>query len=216
MVWDKTYNSEKKVWGEKPSELAIYACNYLKQSRQFQANPDIFILDIGCGYGRDALFLAGEVPCHILGVDNSKKAIAMAQESLPRELEKRIEFLCFDFSRVVDKYDVILCSNLYPILKPEERAELREVLKRCLQTDGVVFLSVFSVRDPQHQNKGIPVEDEANSFIDEKYVHLCTRQELEQDFDFLNISALFERDFVERRSTVDHHHIMWMLMGRLK
>jgi cyclopropane fatty-acyl-phospholipid synthase-like methyltransferase len=216
MVWDKTYSLEKKVWGEKPSELAVYACNYLKQSRQFQDNPDIFILDLGCGYGRDSLFLAGQVPCHILGVDSSRKAIEMAHEALPRELEKRIEFLCFDFTRVTDKYDVILCSNLYSIIKPGEREGLREVIKRCLQGSGVVFLSAFSVNDQQHNGKGIPVEDEIHSFIDEKYIHLCTREEMEQDFDFLNISALFERQFIERRSTRDHHHVMWILMGSLK
>jgi 2-polyprenyl-3-methyl-5-hydroxy-6-metoxy-1,4-benzoquinol methylase len=215
MVWDRTYSLEKKVWGENPSELAVYAYNFLKQSRQFQDNPDIFILDLGCGYGRDSIFLANEVPCHILGVDNSRKAIEMAQESLPKELEKRIEFLCYDFSRVADKYDVILCSNVYHILKPDERAALREIIKRCLQANGILFLSTISVQDPQHRGKGIPVENETNSFLDEKYIHLCTREELEQDFNFLNISALFERQFIERRSTQDHHHITWILMGKL-
>jgi cyclopropane fatty-acyl-phospholipid synthase-like methyltransferase len=216
MVWDRTYNQEQKVWGEKPSEAAIYACNFLKQSRQFHDNPDVFILDLGCGYGRDAIFLAQEVPCHILGVDNSTKAIEMARRSLPRELEKRIEFICYDFSRVVDKYDLILCSNLYQILKVEEREELTETIKRCLQTDSYLFLSTLSVNDPQHSGKGIPVENEPNSYIDEKYLHLCTRNELEQDFDFLNISALFEREFIERRSTNDHHHVSWILLGKLK
>jgi cyclopropane fatty-acyl-phospholipid synthase-like methyltransferase len=216
MVWDRTYNQEKKVWGDKPSELAVYACNFLKQSRQFQDNPDIFILDLGCGYGRDSIFLAQEVPCHILGVDNSKKAIEMARESLPKELEKRVEFLCYDFSQVADKYDVILCSNLYQILKPEEREGLKEIVKRCLQANGILFLSTLSVHDLQHYGKGLPVENEVNSFFDDKYIHLCTREELEQDFDFLNIHALFEREYIERRSTKDHHHVSWILMGKLK
>jgi cyclopropane fatty-acyl-phospholipid synthase-like methyltransferase len=216
MVWDKTYNLEKKVWGEKPSELAVYAFNFLKQSRQFQNNPDIFILDLGCGYGRDSIFLAKEVPCHILGVDNSMTAIEMAHESLPKELEKKIEFLCYDFSRVGDKYDVILCSNVYQILKPDQRTALREIIKRCLQAGGIVFLSTLSVHDTQHFGKGIPVEDETNSFIDGKYIHLCTREELEQDFDFLNISALFERQYIERRTTQDHQHTSWILLGQLK
>jgi cyclopropane fatty-acyl-phospholipid synthase-like methyltransferase len=215
MVWDKTYNTEKKVWGEKPSELAVYAVNFLKQSRQFRDNPDIFMLDLGCGYGRDSIFAAREVPCHILGVDNSRKAIAMAKEDLPRELEKKIEFLCYDFSRVADKYDVILCSNFYSILKPGERVGLREIIRHCLRANGLLFLSAFSVHDTQHQKNGLPVENESNSFFDEKYIHLFTREELEQDFGFLNISALFERQFTERRSTRDHHHIIWELMGAL-
>jgi cyclopropane fatty-acyl-phospholipid synthase-like methyltransferase len=215
MVWDKTYGAEKKVWGDTPSELAQYAGNFLKQSSQFRDNPDIFILDLGCGYGRDSIFLAKELPCHILGVDNSRQAIAMAKEALPRELEKKIEFLCYDVSLVADKYDVILCSNVYSILKPAERAGLRKIVSHCLRSNGLLFLSAFSVHDIQHKKTGIPVEDENYSFIDEKYIHLCSREELEQDFSFLDISALFERQFLERRSTRDHNHVIWLLMGRL-
>jgi SAM-dependent methyltransferase len=213
MDWNITYTTGKKVWGDRPSELAVYACNYLKESRRFQGSPDIFISDLGCGYGRDAIFLASNLPCHILGVDISEKAIEMARASLPKELGKKIEFLCYNFDQLKDKYDVILASNLYQVLKPDERFRFRETIKRCLKEDGVLFLSSLSVRDLQHSGKGVPVANEPNTFIDEKYIHLCTREELEEDFSFLNISALFEHEFIERRSTGDHQHVSWVLMG---
>jgi SAM-dependent methyltransferase len=214
--WNSVYNSDKKVWGDKPSELAVNAYNYLRESQGFRKRKDIFILDLGCGYGRDAIFLAQNLPCHILGLDNSQAAIDMARQSLKGALEKRIEFLCYDFSNVSDKYDVIFISNLYPLLNPDERIKLRETIKRCLKPDGIVFLSTFSVRDPQHYGKGTPIEGEDNSFFDVRYIHLCTRQELEKDFDFLTINALYEREFHEPRSTHDHDHITWIMMGRLK
>jgi len=216
LPWNSTYDNDKKVWGDKPSELAVVAYNYLKESQQFNCRKDIFILDLGCGYGRDAVFLAQHLPCHILGLDSSEAAIQMARHSLSSDLKKRIELLCFDFSQVSDKYDVVFISNLYQLLKPEERAKLRETLKRCLKEDGVCFLSTFSVRDPQHFGKGAPVEGEPNSFLDVRYLHLSTREELENDFNFLNISALYERQFHEPRSTRDHDHIAWILMGRIK
>jgi cyclopropane fatty-acyl-phospholipid synthase-like methyltransferase len=216
LPWDTLYNNDKKIWGDKPSELAIAAYNYLRESQGFRNRKDIFILDLGCGYARDAVFLANNLPCHILGLDNSETAIEMARRSLSIDLEKRIELLCYDFSKVGDKYDVIFVSNLYQLLGTEERARLRETVKRCLKPDGVFFLSTFSVRDPQHFGKGIPVDGETNSFIDARYLHLSTRQELEEDFNFLNISALYEREFHEPRSTRDHDHISWILMGRLK
>jgi cyclopropane fatty-acyl-phospholipid synthase-like methyltransferase len=216
LPWNTTYNSDKKVWGDKPSELAIMAYNYLRESQGFRSRKDIFVLDLGCGYGRDAVFLAEHLPCHILGLDNSESAIELARQSISADLEKRIELLNYDFSQVNDKYDVILVSNLYQLLKPKERASLRETVKRCLKSDGVFFLSTFSVRDPQHFGKGQPVEGEPNSFLDVRYLHLSTRQELESDFDFLSISALFEREFHEPRSTRDHDHIAWILMGKIK
>ena len=86
MVWNNTYSHEKRVWGDRPSEAALFTYNYLKQSRQFHDSKDIFVLDMGCGYGRDAVFLAHDLPCHVLGLDSSEKAIEMARESLPKEI----------------------------------------------------------------------------------------------------------------------------------
>ena len=216
LPWNSVYNSDKKVWGDKPSELAVVAYNYLRESQGFRNRKDIFILDLGCGYGRDAIFLAQNLPCHILGLDNSQAAIDIAKQSLKGDLEKEIELLCYDFSNVSDKYEVILASNLYMLLKPDERAKLRETVKRCLKPDGVFFLSTLSVRDPQHFGKGTPVAGETNSFIEDRYLHLSTRNELEQDFDFLTISALYERQFHEPRTTHDHDHVSWIMMGKLK
>jgi cyclopropane fatty-acyl-phospholipid synthase-like methyltransferase len=216
-TWNNTYSKDNKVWGDKPSELALFAGNYLKESEQFKASQDIFLLDLGCGYGRDAIFLAQYLlSCHILGLDNSEKAIEMARESIPKELEKRIELLCYDFSHVIDKYDVIVVSNLYHFLKPDERIKLRETIKRCLKKNGLLFLSTSSVRDPQHFGLGTPVENEPNTFQDERYIYFCTRQDMEKEFDFVNISALFERDFREERTTGAHHHISWILMGKMR
>ena len=216
LPWNHTYKSDKKVWGDKPSELAIVAYNYLSESQAFKNRKDIFILDLGCGYGRDAIFLAQNLPCQILALDDSEAAIEMARYSLKSGLEKKIELLCYDFAQVSDKYDVIFVSNLYQFLGPEERTKLRETVKRCLKIDGIFFLSTFSVRDPQHFGKGTPVAGESNSFVDVRYLHLSDREELDKDFDFLNIFALYEREFHEPRSTRDHDHISWILMGKLK
>jgi SAM-dependent methyltransferase len=225
MVWDKQYITSKKLWGEKPSEIAAFACSYLKESKRFQGQNDLFILDMGCGYGRDAVYLANHLPCHILGLDNSEQAIVLANEFISDILKKRIELLCFDFSIVRDKYDVIIASNLYHLLRPEERAKLRDTIKRCLKQNGLFFMNTLSVRDPQHSQGGTPVENEANSRIinNEAYIHLSSRKELEDDFGFLNISALFEREYDEHRSGEHshqgdhpHHHVSWFMMGSLK
>jgi SAM-dependent methyltransferase len=213
MPWDNTYRQDKKVWGDNPSELAIFAGTFLKESSRFKNCADIFILDLGCGYARDAIFLAENLPCHVLGLDSSAQAIELGREALTRELGKRIELLCYDFSHVTDKYDVIFVSNLYHLLNQTERAKLRETIQRCLKTDGMLFLSTFSTRDPQHFGKGTPVEGETNSFIDDKFHHFSTRADLEKEFDFIRIAALFEREFHEPRANGNHHHILWLLMG---
>jgi SAM-dependent methyltransferase len=213
--WNKTYTNEKKVWGDQPSPLAVYTCNILKENSTFKKAPDIFILDLGCGYGRDAVFLAQNLPCHVLGLDSSEKAIEMARESIPKTLSNRIELLCYDFTHVSDKYDVIFMANLYHVLGPVERDQLRSTIKRCLKNDGLLFLSTLSLKDPQHYGKGAAVENEKYAFIDEIYLHFSSRADLEKEFNFLNINALFERDYRERHATGEHHHVSWMMMGKL-
>jgi cyclopropane fatty-acyl-phospholipid synthase-like methyltransferase len=214
MMWNKTYSLEKRLWGDEPSELAQYALTFLKNSSQYETRK-LGILDLGCGYGRDALYLAQNLGCHILGLDNSEEAIRMATESVPANMKKQLEFLAYDFSHVIDKFDIIFTSNLYQLLNVGDRAGLRSTVVRCLDQGGSLFLSTLSVHDPQLFGQGTRVEGEENSFTAGKYHHFCTRQELEADFDFLKISALFEREYREAHSSGEiHTHISWILCGK--
>jgi cyclopropane fatty-acyl-phospholipid synthase-like methyltransferase len=216
MVWDKAYTQGKKLWGEGPSELALFVGAYLKNSSHNQR--ELHVLDIGCGYGRDAFYLAQNANAYVIAVDNSSVAIDMAKELCPKELDKKIELLCYNFNELVDKYDVIFAANLYPILNREERAQFRETIRRCLKIGGLFFLSTLSVKDKHYTGKGPSVADEENSYrLEGGFLHLSTREELESDFNFLNISALFEREHDESHAEGEtHHHISWILMGQMK
>jgi SAM-dependent methyltransferase len=213
MSWDEQYGQQGQVWGEGPGELALF----LVGNRQRLGLPEgpVDILDIGCGYGRDALYIAESIPCRIMGIDTSATAVAMAGELAGRKPGWNVEFRCCDFGDVAGSdYDVVFMSNLYHILRPDERRRLREAVRAVLRPGGLLLVCTLSVNDPEHEGKGEPVENEPNSFVDEKYVHLCTREELEADFDFIEIGELFEREYAEPRAGGEHHHISWILSGR--
>jgi len=185
----------------------------LKQARSSQ--QEIEILDLGCGYGRDSTYLALNINCHILGIDNSGEAIDMARKALSTNLEARVRFQCCDFSRMPDgKFDVIFASNVYHLLRMDEREAFKDTVKRRLKPGGLLFLSMLSPNDPEHYGKGKPVDNEANSYMDQRYLHFCTRDELEQDFGFLTIEKLSENEYYEPRSNGEvHHHIIWLFLG---
>jgi SAM-dependent methyltransferase len=212
---DQTIQQKPNGLENYPGQLALFAANFLKQSSRFKGSQDIFLLDLACGPGQDPIYLAQNLPCHILAVDNSASAVESAREILPKDLEKRVELLCYEFSQLNDRYDVIFVSNLYHRLGPEERSRLRETIRRCLKIGGILFLSALSIKDPQHFGKGQPVEGESNSFWSERYLHFSTREDLTREFDFIRISALFESAFVEVRAEGNHHHVDWILMGSL-
>jgi len=86
-----------------------------------------------------------------------------------------------------------------------------------LKPNGLLFLSTLSTRDPEHSEKGTPISGEINSFVDNVYLHLCERSELEEDFSFLKIEELYEHEYFEPRATGEtHHHISWILVSRNK
>jgi SAM-dependent methyltransferase len=213
--WDNDYQSYKHVWGDIPSELASFAVDYLQQALPHMKG--VSILDIGCGYGRDALYLSQHIDCKILGIDSSKEAIEMALHNLSGNTTGNIEFRCYSFTRLGlsgDKYDIVFMSNLYQLLKSPQRIELQEVVKGVLRPGGLLFLSTLSLNDPEHRGRGAPIAGEVNSYMDGKYLHFCTREELESDFSYLDIKKLIEHEYYEPRANGEtHHHISWLLAG---
>jgi len=213
MFWDKVYDKSGRVWGDKPSELALATAGYLQKQRL--SKQPLAVLDIGCGYGRDALYLANNFRCAILGVDVSEKAIEIATGAVPHEQKARVRFQKSDFAELDhEKYDVVFASHLYHLLKDDERKKLRRIIMRTLKPNGLLFLSTLSVKDPEHYGKGDPVPGEANSFHDKTYLHFCTKEELIGDFDFLYMKEIYEHEFYETRATGEtHHHVSWILAG---
>ena len=213
MTWDNTYRTNQRVWGDRPSALAAFACHYLQGIKS--SGRAIEILDLGCGYGRDATYLARNIDCRILAIDNSSEAIEMARKALAADLESCVRFQCCDFRQMPEgKFEIVFASNFYHLLKMEERQALRNTIKKRLKPGGMLFLSMLSPNDPEHFGKGKPVENEDNSFHDETFLHFCTREELERDFSFLSIKELSEHEYYEPRSNGEvHHHILWLLMG---
>jgi len=215
MSWDDTYKKDSKVWGEKPSELAKFASDRINKFE----HPELqTLLDVGCGYGRDSKFLHAETKIRVLGIDCSKSAIEMANASLATGAGNNIAFLLEDFNSASrGPFDVIFASNLYQVLMPTERVRFRESVRENLKPAGILFLGTMSTGDPEHFGKGQPIEGDPNSFKDEKYLHFSDRQELELDFEFLNIKEMLEREFYEPRSNgAVHHHKSWLMIAMNK
>lgn len=213
MFWDKVYSSNGQVWGDKPSELAVATVRYLQ--RQKLSDQPLAVLDIGCGYGRDAFYLASNLRCTVIGIDPSEKAIEIASKAVSEIQKEKVGFQKRNFAELDhDKYDIVFASHLYHLLKDDERKKLRRIVMRMLKPNGLLFLSTLSVKDPEHYGKGDPVPGEANSFQDKTYLHFCTKEELIGDFDFLYIKEMYEHEFHEPRATGEtHHHVSWILAG---
>lgn len=210
MSWDAEYSKNRQIWGERPSELALEAAKRLVRHK----GRPLRVLDLGCGYGRDTIYISKSLGFRILGIDISEKAIDLARENAINALAKQAEFKVTDFRHLHGLYDAVLVSNLYHLFDPLSRRDLVAHAVRLLVPSGTLFMNAISVHDKEHYGLGTPVSGEENTWIDGKYIHLTTKEELRRDFAALNIIEIYEHNYEEPHpGAKTHYHIAWVLVA---
>ena len=107
------------------------------------------VLDVGCGTGENALFLA-ERGSQVLGVDLAERAIAAARRKAA-ERGLAAEFRVWDALRIDQlgrRFDTAIDVGLFHTLTDEERPVYAEALRGALRVGGRCFLLCWSERNP--------------------------------------------------------------------
>ncbi|MGC2033929.1 MAG: class I SAM-dependent methyltransferase [Thermoplasmata archaeon] len=107
------------------------------------------VLDVGCGTGENALFLASHGH-GVVGVDSAPTAIRMAQEkAADRKLS--VDFRVGD-ARELDRlglaFDTAIDSGLFHTFSDEDRVEFASSLHGALAPGGTYFVMCFNEREP--------------------------------------------------------------------
>jgi SAM-dependent methyltransferase len=217
--WHKAYSAGRR-WGDQPGELARLAVGWLPESG---ADGSWRLLDVGCGYGRDAVFLARELGVRVVGIDPAAAGIELALASAPAGLSATsgsggpaLGFRCCGIEAVDDgPYDVVFVSNVYHVLPPEGRAALRERVHTLLRPGGFLLLSTLAVGDPTHCGLGCPVPGDPEPFVEDAALYFSTEESLRAEFAAFDVLRLLRHDFIELQSDgPNHHHVHLVLMAR--
>ena len=107
------------------------------------------VLDVGCGTGENALYLA-ENGLSVTGVDLSSRAVAVARA---KTAEKRLKIdfragnvLSLDFKDGL--FDNIIDSGLFHTFPDNDRPVYAHEISRVLVANGKYFMLCFSVKEP--------------------------------------------------------------------
>lgn len=107
------------------------------------------VLDVGCGTGENALYLAGR-GLDVTGIDSAPTAIARAREKA-RERPSRVAFLVGDalaLDRLQRTFDTAIDCGLFHTFSDRDRVRFERSLHGSLARGGRYILLCFSDRQP--------------------------------------------------------------------
>lgn len=102
------------------------------------------VLEIGCGNGRNAIYLA-QKGCTVTAVDISQRAIDWAKEQAEVNSVK-IQFVCeniFNLNLELQEFDYIYDSGCFHHLSPHRRVSYIQFINKYLKNNGYFSISAF-------------------------------------------------------------------------
>lgn len=143
MNYNKIYK-HNHVWGGEPNKLLQRIYNLTDSGSEF--------LDLGCGQGRDALFMLRK-GFKVTAVDNSQEGIKKVKQAIRANNLPLADINLFredikTFEIVKNKYTVINAVNSLQFLLKKDALELIEKIKKAVKDQGYVIISGFTMEDP--------------------------------------------------------------------
>lgn len=131
--YEKVYQQQRHALGEPTKEFVTFFDQYDKKIAS--------VLDVGCGQGRDALFIARRGH-RVTGVDISATGIAQLLEDARRE-GLSVEGYVTDLRDYdpEEAYDVVVIDRTLHMLAGETRLKLLQRLIRATRAGGYVLIA---------------------------------------------------------------------------
>jgi cyclopropane fatty-acyl-phospholipid synthase-like methyltransferase len=175
--FDKIYKEFKNVYGEKISPIIQIAVDNL--------NIEGDVLDLGCGQGRDALFL-GKTGYNVRAVDFSKEAINFVTAKAEELSIKNVEAICSDirtFEIEQNRYSIIYSINAIPFIGRSDSLALIEKMKTAIKVGGIVAISAMTEDDGSFSSANL--QENSTYFKKEELKNLFREFELIKYFEII-------------------------------
>jgi len=115
---------------------------------KLRLEPGMRVLDIGCGWGGMALYLAREFDVHVTGITLSKEQFYRANvNAADAGLGKQVEFRLQDFRDVSGEYDRIVSVGMFEHVGVDHYGEFFARIKSLLKPDGIALLHAIGRSD---------------------------------------------------------------------
>lgn len=141
-VWDREYRNPKLVTkNDGPQSDTLRFLKFLKKNQKYRVE-DKAILDLGCGTGRNANYLA-EKGNNVIGIEISKTALSIAQRRA-KENNLNLDYRLGNIGELYDiknnSIDIILDVTSSNSLDEKGRGVYLNECFRVLKTGGYIFV----------------------------------------------------------------------------
>jgi len=173
-------------------------------------------LDMGCGDGRHALFLA-KSGYHVTGMDVSQVGLKKLESiSKLQNLNSLLDLHHRDareFNYPNDAYDLVAAVTLFDHIPKPDVLPLFEKVSNSLKKGGVIFIKVHTVKDPGKTN-GSDKASELSWAINHYFEPNELKNLLKNNFEILKYSEYEDLDHSHGRP--HFHHFAIALARRRK
>jgi len=137
--YDRRYAGEEYYWGKTPSAICEKVIEIMRPSADFHPK----LLDLGCGEGRNAVYLAKH-GFEVVGLDISTVGLEKTKR-YAQEVGVHVEIIHADVGtyKLTDTYDVIFSTGTLHYLPLKVRSKFFQNYKDCTSPQGINVISVF-------------------------------------------------------------------------
>lgn len=205
--WDKEYKtSEHLTLSSAPSEDLEKFVRFLERHyKREYLNPYARVLDLGCGNGRNLIYLAEYYAMPGLGIDVSSVAIEAAiRESKDLPINYEVGSISDPLPVEDGSASIVLDMMTSHFLRKAEREALRAEILRVLKPGGWLFFKSFLADEDIHTRRLLRENpaDEEGAYIHPKlgvYEYAWTEE---------TVREFFAGDFEIHKFHKSHRHIL--------
>ncbi len=116
---------------------------------KLRIEPGMRVLDIGCGWGGMAIFLAEKFGAHVTGVTLSREQRELASaRAAARGLAGRIDFRLQDYRETSETFDRIVSVGMFEHVGVPHYKEFFSKVRDLLRDDGLALLHTIGRKGP--------------------------------------------------------------------
>ncbi|HEX4532831.1 MAG TPA: cyclopropane-fatty-acyl-phospholipid synthase family protein [Rhizomicrobium sp.] len=117
-----------------------------KLAEMLDLKPGLHVLEIGCGWGGFAIFLAKEYACRVTGLTLSEEQYAHARMAIAREgLSDKIDIRLQDYRDVQGTFDRIASIEMFEAVGEEHWPKFFEVVRERLVPGGIAGFQIITI-----------------------------------------------------------------------